>query len=279
MARLDYNQPRSRERVDARRKLRSTRRPTVTPGPRRVAGSWIASGRIASVIVFVMAFGGLVYTLTNARFTIQDVQVSGAQVLRADEVITLADARNESIWYVDTDTIIERLRSNAYIEEASARVMLPDRLLLTIVERRPEVRWSSGGAQYVVDSKGRVLGSEATGTLTNTLVIQDQSQRVLQPNDYVDTDAVALAQVLALKLPGEYNLQPASINWDFDRGVYVQTADQRTIIFGRGDRLDEKLTVLGTVLSDGTAFTFLDLRPKTPYYRNETGDENTAAGE
>jgi cell division protein FtsQ len=226
-----------------------------------------------------MAFGGLVYTLTNARFTIQDVQVSGAQVLRADEVITLADARNESIWYVDTDTIIERLRSNAYIEEASARVMLPDRLLLTIVERRPEVRWSSGGAQYVVDSKGRVLGSEATGTLTNTLVIQDQSQRVLQPNDYVDTDAVALAQVLALKLPGEYNLQPASINWDFDRGVYVLTVDQRTIIFGRGDRLDEKLTVLGTVLSDGTAFTFLDLRPKTPYYRNETGDENTAAGE
>jgi hypothetical protein len=33
--------------------------------------------------------------------------------------------------------------------------------------------------------------------------------------------------------------------------------------------LDQKLAVLGALLKEQTAFTLLDLRPSTPFYRND----------
>ena len=110
----------------------------------------------------------------------------------------------------------------------------------------------------------------ASGTFTNTLVIDDRSARVLKPNDTVDADALARWRGrLALRLTPETGVKPLSISWAEDRGIFVLAPDNKTIIFGTSERLDEKLTVLDMLLKDGTPFMFLDLRPKTPYYRNE----------
>ncbi len=38
-------------------------------------------------------------------------------------------------------------------------------------------------------------------------------------------------------------------------------------LHGRSDDLDRKLATLRYLLSDNTPFTYLDLRPTTPYYR------------
>jgi len=55
----------------------------------------------------------------------------------------------------------------------------------------------------------------------------------------------------------------------------VTTGDNRKIIFGTSDNLDGKLAVLDTLLKDGTAFTLLDLRPSTPFYRNDVPENAT----
>ena len=108
-------------------------------------------------------------------------------------------------------------------------------------------------------------------------MIEDRSNRLLQPNDMVDADALKLGRVLSLRLPAELGLRPARIGWNLDTKVFIMTADNRTIIFGRSDNLDDKLSVLGTLLKDGTAFTLLDLRPVTPFYRNDApGAQPTA---
>jgi cell division protein FtsQ len=69
------------------------------------------------------------------------------------------------------------------------------------------------------------------------------------------------------------NIQPASISWAGNTGIFVTTSDQRTVVFGDDTNLDDKLQVLNVLLSDGTPFTYLDLRPSTPYYRNEGANE------
>ena len=75
--------------------------------------------------------------------------------------------------------------------------------------------------------------------------------------------------MLSLRLPAELGLRPAHIGWNLDTKIFITTADNRTIIFGRSDNLDDKLSVLGTLLKDHTAFTLLDLRPVMPFYRND----------
>jgi cell division protein FtsQ len=278
MNHFDYNQPNTRERMAARRKTRSTRPArAVTPGPRRAAGAWFASGRILSLLLLFASLGSLLYIATAPRFTVQDIRVEGAQALSAQAVAHLAAARGQSIWLIDTRRIGARLKTNAYIERADAYVTLPDQLTIVVSERRPELRWRSGGALYLLDAGGRVLSADASAPLTNTLVIEDRTNRQLQPNDTVDPVALELGRALALRLPAEVKLQPASIGWDGDNGIVVTTADRRTIIFGRSEDIDDKLTILGALLKDGTPFTLLDLRPNTPYYRNSEPNQPAPA--
>src|SRR5262249_12331125 len=156
-------------------------------------------------------------------------------------------------------------------------VTLPDQLTIAISERRPELRWRSGGTLYLLDSSGRVLSADAAAPLTNTLVIEDHTNRALKPNDRVDPIALKLGRALALRLPADLKLQLASIAWNGDNGIVVTTADRRTIIFGRSDDIDDKLIILGALLKDGTPFTLLDLRPNTPYYRNDAPNKPAAA--
>jgi cell division protein FtsQ len=278
MDRFDYNQPNTRERLAARRRARTPRAgPMVIPGPRRAVGVWFASGRIFSLLLLIAALGGLLYIAGAPRFTVQDIQVEGAQTLSARDVAALAGARGQSIWLVDTQRIVERLETNAYIERADAFVTLPDRLTIAVDERRPELRWRSGGRLYLLDADGRVLSTAETAPLTNTLVIEDRSNRPLQPNDQVDPVALKLGRVLALRLPAELHLAPASIGWDGNNGMVVTTADGRTIIFGRNDDFDDKFAILRTLIADGTAFTLLDLRPNTPFYRNDVPNQPASA--
>ena len=270
MDRFDYNQPNTRERIAARRKSRATRAGSdVRPGPRRTVGSWFASGRIISLLLLLAAVGGLLYIATAPRFTVRAITVDGAQAMKSSAVADLAGVHGQSIWLVDTRQIVERLKSSAYIEQAQASVTLPDRLAISVTERRPEVRWLSGGALYLLDASGRVLGADTTGPISSTLVIEDRSNRPLRPNDMVDADALKLGRVLSLRLPAELGLRPAHIGWNPDTRIFITTADNRTIIFGRSDHLDDKLSVLGTLLRDRTAFTLLDLRPVMPFYRND----------
>jgi len=270
MDRFDYNQPNTRERIAARRKSRAARAGSnARPGPRRAVSSWIASGRIAGLLLLIAALGGLLYVATAPRFNVREITVEGAQAMKSSVVADLAGVRDQSIWLVDTQQIVERLKGSAYIEQAQASVSLPDRVTISVTERRPEVRWQSGGTLYLLDASGRVLDTDTTGPISNTLVIEDRSNRPLRPNDMVDTDALKLGRVLGLRLPAELGLRPAHIGWNLDTKIFITTTDNRTIIFGRSDNLDDKLSVLGTLLKDQTAFTLLDLRPVMPFYRND----------
>jgi cell division protein FtsQ len=270
MDHFDYNQPNTRARIAARRQARTKRNvPAVRPGPRRAVSSWIASGRIASLLALIAALGGLLYVATAPRFTVRAIAVEGAQAMQPSAVAELAGARGQSIWLLDTQDVVERLKANAYIEDASASIALPDQLTIKVSERKPEIRWQSGGALYLLDSSGRVLDADTAAPISDTLVIEDRSNRPLQPNDTVDADAIKLGRLLSLRLPAELGLRPAHIGWNLDTKIFVTTIDNRTIIFGSSEHLDDKLAVLGTLLADGTAFTLLDLRPSTPFYRND----------
>lgn len=278
MDRFDYNQPNTRERLAARRKSRAARASSnARPGPRRAVSSWIVSGRIASLLLLIATLGGLLYVATAPRFNVREITVDGAQAMKSNAVAELADVRGQSIWLVDTQQIVERLKGSAYIEQAQASVSLPDRIAITVTERRPEVRWQSGSRLYLLDASGRVLDTDTTGPISSTLVIEDRSNRPLQPNDMVDIDALKLGRVLSLRLPAELGLRPAHIGWNLDTKIFITTTDNRTIIFGRSNNLDDKLSVLGTLLKDQTAFTLLDLRPEMPFYRNDVpGAQPTA---
>ncbi|GAB4176636.1 MAG: hypothetical protein Fur005_38640 [Roseiflexaceae bacterium] len=264
-------EPNARNRIaERRRNLRHNERrqggSAVQPGPRRTLDGWATSGRILSFPLFVLTMAGLIYIATSSRFLVRDVQVEGNNLLRSSTVARLSGAVGQSIWLAHPETIASNIRSNAYVKQVSAELSLPDRLIIRIQERQPEVRWQSGGQLLLVDLDGRVLGPDSSGTISNTLIIEDRSGVPLEPNDRIDAEALSLGQELSLRLPNEVGLRPERFAWGVDTGILIEVGG-RTIIFGTGDNLERKIVILKQLTDDATEYAFLDLRPETPYYR------------
>jgi cell division protein FtsQ len=278
---MRYNQPNTRERIAARRQARrgQANRPArgsaVRPNTGRRLVGWLASGRAVSMALFLASTAALAYVLTAGSFNVLRVEVVGNSALQTQRIIELSGLRGAPIWFVDRDAAIARLTENAYIESATVSVELPDLARISLTERRPDVRWQVGGIQYLVDSGGRVLAPADAPPEADVLVIIG-SGTTLQAGDRIDIDALQLARSLALRLPNEIGLTPAVLGWDYGLGVYIKTASDQTIVFGRSEEIDRKLLILDHLLNkEATSFTYMDLRPANPFYQN-SGAQPTA---
>ncbi|NJP06159.1 MAG: FtsQ-type POTRA domain-containing protein, partial [Chloroflexaceae bacterium] len=239
----------------------------VQPGPRQVLLGWLGSGRLFSLVLFVISVGLLGHLLTSPAFGVWQVDVEGNSLLTDADVLNLTGVHGRPVWFVDTEAVAQHVRQSAYVEQAHVQVSLPDRATITIVERRPEVRWQTGGVQYLVDGSGKVIDSADDQADADTLVIVAQPEMRLQPNDQLDRKTLELARALALRLPTELQLTPAVIGWDAGLGVYIRTATDQTVVFGQPEDLDRKLAIFGSLLADQTTFRYLDLRSADPFYQ------------
>ncbi|MGQ9547549.1 MAG: cell division protein FtsQ/DivIB [Roseiflexus sp.] len=270
---IQYNRPNTRARIAARR----NRRRSALPGLRCILGDWLASGRIASLVLFLASLGGLVAIAISPRFVVRTVQIDGIQVLDVADVEEMAGVTGASIWLVQTDDIEARIAQNAYVERVRAMLLLPDILVIDLDERQPDMRWQVGETRYLLDAEGRVLGVDTSTFLTETLIVEDRSGRTITPDDRIDPDILYLVRDLALRLPEEAGVTPSLISWDTEHGVTITAADGRTIVFGRKDYLDEKIQILRFLtIQEPTEYTWLDLRPATPYYRNDAPPQTRA---
>lgn len=275
MSKVDLNTPNTKARVAARRAARrkQPRRSEgskVHPGTRRLLGSWLATGQLFSVVLFAVCIGVLYHLFTARAYVIERIDVYGNAALSDEAIAQLTALRGVPIWFVDASAAKQRLLESAYVEQASVNVFLPGTAVVRVLERQPDMRWQVGGIQYLVDATGKVLDAATTPPDEGTLVIVDRGIGSLQANDQVDPDALELARLLSLRLPQELNLVPTQIGWDIALGVYVTTASDQTIIFGQTSNLDRKLLILNRLLSEQTAFSYLDLRPSNPFFRNNT---------
>jgi cell division protein FtsQ len=264
----------------------------------------LRSGKLLALIVLAVA-GWLLYdALTSPGYVVRTVSAQGVMALSNTDVQALAGVTGMSIWLVRDDEIEARIRQSPYVERVDARVVLPDTLLVQVTERRPEVRWTHQGTTYAVTWDGLVLAGAppsaaavtqpltTTESLTPALTISETStvsqtqaadvpgpvfvgsvaivdttpNRQLKPGDKVDPDALEVARRVTLRA-AELPAPLQRIEWDAGLGVSLIVGDNKQVIIGKGERLDEKLAVLSYLLRDGTPFSLLDLRTTTPYYR------------
>jgi len=251
----------------------------VKPGPRRAFLHWLSTGQLFSFILFLSTIGALVLLFTSNRFQVQKIAVEGNSVLANETLAKLSGLTGASVWFIDQQAAEKRLRQNPYIEQVSLNVALPDQVKIKVLERRPEVRWQVGGVQYLVDGNGKVIDKAQNPPDSQTLVLEDTAADYqLAPRQQIDPDALKVGRALKLRLPTELGLNPSKIGWDIGLGVYLLTNEKQTIVFGQSENLDHKIAVLSYLRRAKTPFTYLDLRPSVPYYRNLTAAQGVGEG-
>lgn len=239
----------------------------VRPGVRLRLRAFILSGRLLSVALLVIVLYMAVTMTWSSVYTVRNVVVEGATTMSTQRVTEIANVVDLPIWQVDSGAIVDRLQTNPYVISASVYVQLPDTVRVVLREQQSEIRWKSGEWYLIVNPEGKILGVDTSVVLTSTLVIYDERSASLTTGDTIDSEILALARDLYLRLPADAATPIARISWDDQRGMSIRTPTDQLVIFGRRERLDEKIALLAALQKSNTTFAFADLRPLTPYYR------------
>ena len=111
-------------------------------------------------------------TTAGMGFRVQDVRVSGRnQTDRTTLIEALNIARGAPILALDILDAKSRLENIPWVRAATVERMLPDTILVSIIEREPLALWQKDGKLHLIDAEGAVILDEHLDEYADLLVV------------------------------------------------------------------------------------------------------------
>ena len=176
--------------------MRMTRKPAAAGGKprRRVVPLWRSRGTIAAVAVLNVALciaggwwlwqsGWVLRTAEELKsraiaesvdlgFTVQEILVVGRrETSRQDLLEAVKLSRGAPILSFDLSGAKKRVEALPWVREATIERMLPDTIILNLVERRPLALWQRKGRFSLIDQKGVIILEEGLDRYSDLLVV------------------------------------------------------------------------------------------------------------
>jgi cell division protein FtsQ len=111
------------------------------------------------------AYSAAVYLMTDARFEVQKLSVSGLKRVDENEVLTKARfGVGTNVFRVKLDQIRERVEELPWVRYALVERVLPDKIIIKIVEREPIGLARINGEIFQFDMDAKVLDTDQLST-------------------------------------------------------------------------------------------------------------------
>ncbi|MDR1607441.1 MAG: FtsQ-type POTRA domain-containing protein [Deltaproteobacteria bacterium] len=235
--------------------------PNSTPSPSVLAQVkrglklvfWILSGAVVLVVVTAILLGGYVYLSKSDYFAVKHLNISDLGHLTMDEVLAAAGLdRPVNNLTFDATAAANSLGSLAWVEEAKISRVLPDGLLVEVLEYKPKAIVSLDQLYYI-DEKGRAFKKLDPGENPDLPIISGFTFDELVSEGPMARQALAetfeLMDILAQR-NDEFRLDSVSeLNYDNDLGLTVYTRRSGLKLrVGFGSYL-EKFRRLGRVMA------------------------------
>lgn len=91
-------------------------------------------------------------------FKLKAIHVEGASQMATPDILRAAGVyKDEPVLGMDLEAIRQRVEAVGWVKEARVVRLLPDTLVLAVVERRQLAVWQNGGRSHVIDEAGNVI--------------------------------------------------------------------------------------------------------------------------
>jgi len=108
----------------------------------------LLGGLIAAIIFFMM----------SPLFNIVEVQVEGNQKLHSDTIISLSQITlGENIYKISSGKVENNIKQNAYIQEVNIKRKLPNKMIITVQERKPTYMIEYANSYAYLNNQGYIL--------------------------------------------------------------------------------------------------------------------------
>jgi len=229
---------------------------------------WALSAAAGLVVVGLMAalltggrldrmttgFGqGLAVRLAGAGFRLTSVHVEGAtRDAQADILRASGLMRNQPILGLNLDAVRGKVEKVGWVKSARVVRLLPDSLVISVVQRDAAAVWQHGGRSFVVDAQGRPIPEADAGRFAELPLVVGEGANV------------SAAQILPMIRARPRLLQQLEAlvrvddrRWDLrlkDGGLIQLPAEGEESALIQLDQLDQKARILDL------GFSRIDLR-------------------
>jgi cell division protein FtsQ len=225
--------------------------------PRRPRPAWRARLRrllgavLATIFTIMAGAAGLHWILTTHRFAVASVEVRGVSRVAPDQILAVAAIpRGTNIFRLNTMGVIDRVESLPEIRRADVVRELPNRVVISVEERRP-FTLVHGGRLHWMDEEGRLLGASPEAVAPPMPVISGLSAEELASmrTSPGPKARAAIGVIRALLRSGNgLTAEISEIDMSRREGPVLYTVDGVEVRLGTED-WDERLSRLEGVLA------------------------------
>ncbi|HEY1958419.1 MAG TPA: FtsQ-type POTRA domain-containing protein [Polyangiaceae bacterium] len=170
-------------------------------GPLRTVGGFVL---VASVSLAV-AWGSRRYLMTSARFSLEQVVMSGQKTRTKDALLARAGIKmGQNVFSIDLDAARNKMLGDPYVKNAVLSRRLPDTIAVDLEERVPAAVVSLGKDTFLVTRDGETFKHLEIGDPSDLPVITGLEPELAE----TDRDAFADAVRRALDVAVDYQQSP-----------------------------------------------------------------------
>jgi len=242
------------------------------PALPRIRVGW----RLLSFFLVALIGAGIYFAWTLPQFRVPAATLVGNQMLSAEEVESVLRLNGAPVFLVVPADAENALRLNfPEITSVKVSVELPNKVVATITERQPVIRWEQDGAYAWVDAEG--VAFRPRGEMGGLVVVSASGSPPaglksegdpLAPVPFVSAQIIESIRLLASHVP-----QGSVLLYNPKFGMGWVDARGWTVWFGsKSAETDVKLRVYEALVASlaqrGIAPSFINVAyPGAPYYR------------
>ncbi len=222
--------------------------------------------RVPGLALAVSALVLLMYLFGSSSFFVYGAEVTGANLVPAEQVYQASGAEMSSIFFLSPRAIEARLlEALPALQQAKVSLGLPASLHIRVVEKTARFVWEVAGQSYLADEKGVVIGTGVAAP--DAIRIRAGEGGAPATGQTLDAAVLETAWGLSQQLPGARVFEYSS-----RQGIGWRTEQGWPVYFGLGGNLEQKVAVMRALSADlarqGVKPQFLDVSvPGRPFYR------------
>ena len=227
-------------------------------------------------LILIMALGALLYrgglaAYQSAPFELKVFEVEGNSGRRVtDEQIVAAAGvpKGAKLLQVSTRSVVSRISEIPWVAKARVERLLPSKLRINVVERRPELVVATGQGPYLVDPEGLVL-QQGTEDLVQ---VSDLPLGELRAGERLTSREFLNAATIYKSLPRQIRAAVSVISAPTIDQTVIRTAGGPSIFYGAAEQIEDKNFALESLYTSSKSTnpgSIIDVRvPSRPAIRS-----------
>ena len=239
---------------------------------RNIKRKFILFLKITALLILLGALVfGFNYLYNSKYFKIKTITVTGNSHYDGDQIKKVADvAIGANIFEISKKNIEDNLAAQLiWIKSIFLKKIFPDKLEISVTERRPYVRLVYGGKYYILDEEAVVLGEISGNEMSlylDYLLVRNGIKFYPKTGEKIAKKSILSAADIYKALDVELKkiIKEAYISDSISSDIILITVDDKQIIFGSSDKIIDKNAILRQILiqvyEKKVSYSVIDLR-------------------